>query len=98
MGATATRLVPGVLLARRVARLVGLETAKGKAMTWRAKARKYRANLASDDSREQRRKERLEAIQNAPTCARCGLRVEGEHECLPRAEGFLRERNGNRSY
>ena len=45
-----------------------------------------------------RRQARTDAIQNAPACPRCGLREGGEHECLPRADGFLRERNGNKSY
>jgi hypothetical protein len=36
-------------------------------------------------------------IMNAPECRRCGLRgCLGGPECLPRAESFLREKNGNR--
>ncbi len=55
---------------------------------------KTRAKEAKAAAREARARE----LQETPRCSRCGLLMDADHECLPRAEGFLRERNGNRSY
>ena len=52
----------------------------------------------TSDQRRAARAKRAKALQDAPACPRCGVRDPDGHECLPRSDGFLRERNGNRMY